>query len=59
MNTVHYNSPHLKNYQQEVLKFINIFSFFNKTAIPHVKNKVEDSLTTIASRLSYLQYFEV
>jgi hypothetical protein len=33
-NTIHCNSPHLKNYQQEVHRLIEHFEAFNITVIP-------------------------
>jgi hypothetical protein len=53
-NTIHCNSPHLKNYQQEVHRVIENFEAFNITAIPKTKNILVDSLATVASRLSPL-----
>jgi ribonuclease HI len=57
-NTIHCNSPHLKNYQQEVHRLIECFDAFNITAIPREKNILADSLATIASRMSPLEYYE-
>jgi ribonuclease HI len=50
-NTIHCNSPHLKNYQQEVHRLIEHFEAFNITAIPRVKNILAYSMATTASRL--------
>ena len=57
-NTIHYNSPHLRNYQQEVHRIIEHFEAFNITMIPRVNNTLVDSLATVASRLSPLEYYE-
>jgi hypothetical protein len=57
-NTIHCNSPHLKNYQQEVHRLIERFDAFNITAIPRAKNVLADSLATTASRLFPLEYYE-
>jgi ribonuclease HI len=57
-NTIHCNSPHLKNYQQEVQRLIECFEAFNITAIPRVKNILADSLATAASRLLPLEDYE-
>jgi hypothetical protein len=48
-NTIHYNSPHLKNYQQEVHRLIERFDAFNINAILREKNVLSDSLATIVS----------
>jgi hypothetical protein len=57
-NSIHCNSPHLKNYQQEVCRLIEHFEAFNTTTIPRIKNILADSLATTASRLSALEYYE-
>jgi hypothetical protein len=57
-NTIHCNSPHLKNYQQEVHRLIERFDAFNITTIPRAKNTLADSLATTASRLSPLEDYE-
>jgi hypothetical protein len=57
-NIIHYNSPHLKNYQQEVHRLIEHFEAFNITAIPRTKNILLDSLTTAASKLFPLEDYE-
>jgi ribonuclease HI len=57
-NTIHCNSPHLKNYQQEVHRLIEHFEAFNITMIPREKNILVDSLATTASRLSPLEDYE-
>jgi ribonuclease HI len=54
-NTIHCNSPHLRNYQQEVHRLIKHFEAFNITTIPRTKNTLVDSLATAASRLSPLE----
>jgi hypothetical protein len=55
---MHCNSPHLKNYQQEVHRLIEDFAAFNITTIPKAKNILVDSLAIIASRLSPLEDYE-
>jgi ribonuclease HI len=57
-NTIHCNSPHLRNYQQEVHRLIEHFEAFNITMIPREKNILVDSLATAASRLSPLEDYE-
>ena len=57
-NTIHCNSPHLKNYQQEVHRLIDHFEAFNITVIPKAKNIIANSLAIDASRLSPLEYYE-
>jgi hypothetical protein len=57
-NTIHCNSPHLNNYQQEVHKLIEHFKYFNLTSIPREKNILVDSLATAASRLLPLKDYE-
>jgi ribonuclease HI len=57
-NTIHCNSPHLKNYQQEVNRIIECFEAFNITVIPREKNILANSLATDASRLSPLEDYE-
>jgi ribonuclease HI len=42
-NTIHCNSPHLKNYQQEVHRLIEHFEALNITVIPRQKNILADS----------------
>jgi ribonuclease HI len=54
-NTIHYNSPHLKHYQQEVQRLIKRFEAFNITTVPRAKNILADSLATATSRLSPLE----
>jgi ribonuclease HI len=48
-NTIYFNSPHLKNYQQEVHRLIEHFDAFNITIIPREKNTLANSLATTAS----------
>jgi ribonuclease HI len=36
-NTIHCNSPHLRNYQQEVHRLIDNFEAFNITIVPRIK----------------------
>jgi ribonuclease HI len=57
-NTIHCNSPHLRNYQQEVHKLIENFEAFNITIVPRTKNTLVDALATAASRLSPLEDYE-
>jgi ribonuclease HI len=57
-NTIHCNSPHLKNYQQEVQRLIECVEAFNITVIPRAKNILADSLATADSRLSPLEDYE-
>lgn len=57
-NTIHCNSPHLRNYQQEVNRLIENFEAFNITVVPRTKNTIVDSLPTAASRLSHLEDYE-
>jgi ribonuclease HI len=57
-NTIHCNSPHLRNYQQEVHRLIEHFEAFNITTIPRKKNTLVDSLATASSRLSPLEDYE-
>jgi hypothetical protein len=57
-NTIHCNSPHLKNYEQEVHRLIEFFEDLNITMIPRAKNILDDSLSTASSRLSPLEYYE-
>jgi ribonuclease HI len=57
-NTIHCNSPHLRNYQQEVHKLIGNFVAFNITVVPKMKNTLADALATVASRLSPLEDYE-
>jgi hypothetical protein len=54
-NTIHCNSPHLINYQQEVHRIIEHFEYFNITMIPITKNTLTDSLAIVASSLSPLE----
>jgi hypothetical protein len=57
-NTIHCNSPHLRNYQHEVHRWIENFLAFNMTTIHLSKNMLVDSLATVASRLSPLEDYE-
>jgi hypothetical protein len=57
-NTIHCNSPHLRNYQQQVHMLIEHFEAFNITTIPRTNNTLVDSLATAASRLSPLEEYE-
>jgi ribonuclease HI len=57
-NTIHYNFPHLRNYQQEVHRLVEHFEAFNITVIPRAKNTLADSLVTAASRISPLEDYE-
>jgi hypothetical protein len=57
-NTIHYNSTHLRNYQQEVHRLMEHFEAFNIKMIPKTNNILVDSLATAASRLSPLEDYE-
>jgi hypothetical protein len=57
-NTIHCNSPHLRNYQEEEHRLIEHFEAFNITAIPIKNNTLDDSPTTVASRISPLEDYE-
>jgi ribonuclease HI len=57
-NTIHCNSPHLRNYQQEVHRLMEHFEAFNINVVPRTKNTLVDSLATTASRLSPLEDYE-
>jgi len=57
-NTIHFNSPHLRNYQQEVHRLIEHFEAFNITTVSRKKNTLVDSLAIAASRLSSLEDYE-
>jgi hypothetical protein len=57
-NTIHCNSPHLGNYQQEVHRLIEHFGDFNITVISRAKNILVDSLATASSRLSPREDYE-
>jgi hypothetical protein len=57
-NTINCNSPHLRNYQQELHRLINKFQAFNITFIPLSKNILVDSLATIAPRLYPLKDYD-
>jgi hypothetical protein len=57
-NTIHFNSPHLRNYQQEVHRLIQHFEAFNITVVPKTNNTLIDSLATATLRLSPLEDYE-
>jgi hypothetical protein len=57
-NTIHCNSPHLRNYQQEVHRLIEHFEAFNTTLVRRTKNTVANSLAIASSRLSPLEDYE-
>jgi ribonuclease HI len=57
-NTIHCNSPHLRNYQKEVHRLIDNFEAFNITTVPRMQNTLVDSLYTMASILSPLEEYE-
>jgi hypothetical protein len=57
-NTIHCNSPHVRNYQHEVHRLIEHFETFNITMVPRKNNTLVDSLATAASRLSPLEDHE-
>ena len=50
-NKIHYISPHLKAYQNEVWDLLTNFDAFNITSIPRLKNAAVDLLATSAARL--------
>jgi ribonuclease HI len=58
MNIIHYNSPHLRNYQQEVHKLIDNFEAFNIIVVPRTKNTLVNALATATSILSPLEDYE-
>jgi ribonuclease HI len=45
-NIFHCNSPHLRNYWQEVHRLIENFEAFNIIVVPRTKNTLYDSLAT-------------
>jgi len=49
-NNIHYLSPHLKDYQQEVWNLIYSFDEFNINSIPRNQNIDVDILANVASR---------
>jgi ribonuclease HI len=49
-NTIHFLSPHLKAYQQEVWNFLYSFDAFNINSIPHDQNVDVDILANATSR---------
>jgi ribonuclease HI len=57
-NTIHFNSHHLRNYQQEFHRMIETFLAFNIIAIPRSKNTLIDSLATKTLSLSPLEDYE-
>jgi ribonuclease HI len=57
-NTIHCNSPHLRNYQQEVHRLIDNFEAFNIIVVPMMQNTLVDVIATAASRLSPLEDYE-
>jgi hypothetical protein len=57
-NTIHCNSPHLRNYQQELHRLIEHSEAFNITVVPKKKNTLVDSLATRSSRISPLEDYE-
>jgi hypothetical protein len=57
-NTIHCNSPHLRNYQQELHRLIEHFEAFNIIVVPRKKNTLVDSLATRSSRISPLEDYE-
>ena len=50
-NQIHYVSPHLKAYQNEVWDLLKCFNAFNIISIPRIKNTAADLLATSATRL--------
>jgi ribonuclease HI len=57
-NIIHCNSPHLRNYQQEVHRLIENFEAFNIIDVPRMKNTLVDALATTASILYPLEDYE-
>ena len=57
-NNIHCNSPHLKNYQQEVYRLIENFEAFDIIEIPRTKNILAYSLAIVTSGLLPLEYYE-
>jgi ribonuclease HI len=49
-NTIHYMSPHIKDYQQEVWNLLYSFDAFNISSIPHDQNIDADILANATSR---------
>lgn len=45
-NTIHFLSPHLKNYQQEVWRLISSFKYFNRISVSKSRNATFDTLAT-------------
>ena len=50
-NKIHYISPHLKDYQNEVWDLLINFHTFNIVSIPRLKNSAADLLATSAAIL--------
>ena len=50
-NKIHYLSPHLKAYQNEVWDLLINFHTFNIVSIPRLNNAIADLLATSAARL--------
>jgi len=53
-NTIHYLSPHLKSYQQEVLRLISNLQAFNIIVVLRTRNATANTLANTASRMSPL-----
>lgn len=51
-NTIHYLSPHLKNYQQDVWRLIKSFKAFNIIYVPGFNNATADALANATTRFT-------
>ena len=54
-NTIHYLSPHLKGYQQEVWHFISTFDTFDIKFVPKMHNAATDILANAVARFTALR----
>lgn len=54
-NTIHYVSPHIKSYQQEVWRLISQFQAFNIILVPRIHNEAMNSLVKAAARMTPLR----
>lgn len=54
-NTIHFLSPHLKSYQQEVWKLFSNFRAFNITFEPRMRNVATNAFANTTSRISPLR----
>jgi hypothetical protein len=50
-NSIHYLSPHLRSYQNEVWSLIQFFLAFNINSIPRLSNSEDDLLANVTSKL--------